>query len=172
MLWAPWRLSYVTAPAREAGCIFCRLPALPDPQSLRAALVLFADERAAVMLNRFPYAHAHLMVVPRVHVGDLASLDDATALALHRQMTCAMKALGAEYGPQGFNVGLNVGRAGGAGIAGHLHWHVVPRWEGDTNFMPVLADTRVMSEHIDVTYERLAPHFAETPQGLEGRRWV
>jgi len=111
------------------------------------------------MMNRFPYAHAHLMVAPRRHTSDLLALDEEAATTVHRGLRAAVAALTAEYAPQGFNIGVNVGRAAGAGIADHLHWHVVPRWEGDTNFMPLLADTRVMPEHIEDTYDRLLRRF-------------
>jgi ATP adenylyltransferase len=155
VLWAPWRLSYVEGAAPNDGCIFCTLPAREGPAARRQALVLASDELAAVMMNRFPYAHAHLMVAPRRHTSDLLDLDATTAAAIHDRVCAAVAALKAEYAPQGFNIGVNVGRAAGAGIADHLHWHVVPRWEGDTNFMPTLADTRVMPQHIEDTYDRL-----------------
>ena len=123
--------------------------------------MLYADEHAVVMMNRFPYSHAHLMVAPRRHTADLLALDATTACAVHTQIQRAVAALGAEYAPHGYNIGINLGRAAGAGIADHLHWHVVPRWEGDTNFMPLLADTRVMPEHIETAYDRLVVHFEE-----------
>ena len=112
------------------------------------------------MMNRFPYAHGHLMVAPRRHTGDLLALDAAESAAIDAELKRAVAALAAEYSPQGYNIGINLGRAAGAGIADHLHWHVVPRWEGDTNFMPMLADTRVISEHIEAAYDRLLRRFA------------
>jgi ATP adenylyltransferase len=159
VLWAPWRLSYIEGAAPNDGCIFCALPAREGAAARRAALVLASDDLAAVMMNRYPYAHAHLMVAPRRHTADLLDLDAETATALHNGVRAAVAALKAEYSPHGFNIGLNLGRAAGAGIADHLHWHVVPRWEGDTNFMPTLADTRVMPQHIEDTYDRLLRRF-------------
>jgi ATP adenylyltransferase len=137
------------------------LPAREGAAERRAALVLAVDDRSAVLMNRFPYAHGHLMVVPRRHTGDWLAIEPDTAMAVHRGLRAAVAALAAEYAPQGFNIGVNVGRAAGAGIADHIHWHVVPRWEGDTNFMPMLADARVMPQHIEDTYDRLLPRFQE-----------
>jgi ATP adenylyltransferase len=135
------------------------LPAREGATERRAALVLASDESTSVMMNRFPYAHAHLMVAPRRHTSDLLALGEEAAAAVHRGLRSAVAALTAEYAPHGFNIGVNIGRAAGAGIADHLHWHVVPRWEGDTNFMPMLADTRVMPQHIEDTYDRLLRRF-------------
>jgi ATP adenylyltransferase len=161
VLWAPWRLSYVADSSRDHSCIFCTLPQREKAASKRELLILASNDRVCVMMNRFPYADGHLMVAPRHHIGDVAALGEALALDVHRQIVRAMAALRAEYRPQGFNVGLNVGKAAGAGYADHLHWHVVPRWEGDTNFMPMLADVRVMPQHLEESYDRLQPHFAD-----------
>lgn len=161
VLWAPWRLSYVEGAAAQQECIFCKLPASEGAAERRAGLVLAADDLTSVMMNRFPYAHAHLMVSPRKHTSDLLALDPATAAGVHGGVRAAIAALTAEYAPHGFNIGVNLGRAAGAGIADHLHWHVVPRWEGDTNFMPILADTRVMPQHIEETYDRLLRRFEQ-----------
>ena len=155
VLWAPWRMAYVGAP-KTPGCIFCTALTADDQ---RAALVL-AQRPALVMLNRFPYASGHLMVAPHRHVADLSVLppDDFQTLmgVLQRAATLVADA----YHPEGMNIGLNLGAAAGAGVADHLHWHIVPRWGGDTNFMPMLADVRVIPEHLDATYERLQPLFA------------
>ncbi|MFQ5478224.1 MAG: HIT domain-containing protein [Candidatus Binatia bacterium] len=161
VLWAPWRLAYVERVDQDQGCIFCEKPALVDPSARREALVLFSDERASVIMNRYPYANAHLMVSPRLHSADLGSLavDDASALMALLQRAIAI--LQRAYSPQGFNVGMNLGRCGGAGIDKHLHWHLVPRWEGDTNFMPMLADCRVIPEHLEEAYDRLLPLFED-----------
>ena len=159
-LWAPWRLTYIESEEKPGGCIFCDLPQLGSPNDRRAGLVLASDDSASVIMNRFPYTHAHLMVAPRVHTADFVRLDPEPTAALQRWLQRSMAALEAVFSPQGFNVGMNLGRVGGAGIADHMHWHVVPRWEGDTNFMPMLADTRVMPQHIEETYDRLLPHFA------------
>jgi len=118
------------------------------------------DERAFVLLNRFPYASGHVMVAPARHVGDLADLEEGEALQIHRLAVATIGALRTTYGPDGFNVGWNLGRAAGAGVVDHVHLHVVPRWAGDTNFMPVLADVRVLPEHLDRARERLAAALA------------
>src|SRR5207237_10452812 len=113
-------------------------------------------ERAFVLLNKFPYASGHLMVAPARHVGDYGDLDDAEAVEIHRLARAAMGALGQLYAPQGYNLGWNLGRIAGAGVLDHVHLHVVPRWAGDTNFMPVLADVKVLPEHLQETRRRLA----------------
>ena len=115
-----------------------------------------------VLLNRFPYANAHLMVAPRVHTADFAKLDADSAASVQAELQRTVAALDRAYSPGGFNIGLNMGRAAGAGIADHLHWHVVPRWQGDTNFMPLFADVRVMSQHLEEAYDRLLPLFADS----------
>ncbi len=160
VLWAPWRLAYVEKDERGDGCIFCDKPRLKGDGERRESLVLYSDEHASVIMNRYPYANAHLMVAPREHTADFVGLpvDAAASLSAVLQKTVAV--LYKAYSPQGFNVGLNLGRSAGAGIDDHMHWHVVPRWEGDTNFMPMLADCRVLPEHIDEAYERLLPLFA------------
>ncbi len=160
VLWAPWRLSYIEDPAPGDGCIFCAKPDLEGAAQRREALVLRSTKYASVMMNRYPYAHAHLMVAPRQHTADFAALPSACAAALHAEMQHAVAALEKVYAPFGFNLGMNLGRTAGAGIADHLHWHIVPRWEGDTNFMPLLAEVRVMPQHIEEAYDRLLPHFA------------
>ena len=161
VLWAPWRLEYIEKQSGTPGCIFCDLPKLTSPAARREALVLKSSERAAVLMNRFPYANAHLMIAPRVHTADYASLPATDAAAVHADLQLAVAALERAYSPGGFNVGLNLGRAAGAGIADHLHWHVVPRWQGDTNFMPMFAETRVISQHLCDAYDRLLPFFQE-----------
>jgi ATP adenylyltransferase len=151
-LWAPWRLEYVGSAGSEPGCVFCSARDGDDADRL----VVMRGEHAFVLLNRFPYASGHVMVAPARHVGDLGELADAEALEVHRLATRAVAALGSLYRPDGFNLGWNLGRVAGAGIADHVHLHVVPRWAGDTNFMPVLADVRVLPEHLDETRRRLA----------------
>jgi len=150
VLWAPWRMSYV-AGKKEPGCIFCHAAATTD---LRRDLVL-AQQPALIMLNRFPYASAHLMVAPRTHTADLGALSPDEFHAVMDSLRTAAARLGEVFRPEGMNIGMNLGAAGGAGVADHLHWHLVPRWVGDTNFMPLLADVRVMPEHLDATYDRL-----------------
>ncbi len=151
-LWAPWRLEYVQHADEQNGCVFCRAAEGDD----EAQLVVRRGERAFVLLNRFPYASGHLMVAPYRHGAGFDTLDDDEALELHRLAVQAIAALRETYGPEGFNVGWNLGRIAGAGIVDHGHVHVVPRWGGDTNFMPVLADVRVIPEHLAETRRRLA----------------
>lgn len=158
-LWAPWRLAYVTGAsgADAGGCIFCE--ALDAPPA--AALVLHRGVRCFVILNKFPYNNGHLMVVPVRHAAALADLDQAELGELAALTRTAEMALARAYAPHGFNVGINLGRAAGAGAPGHLHVHLVPRWEGDTNFMTVVADTRVVPEEPGATAARLRPIFKE-----------
>jgi ATP adenylyltransferase len=140
----------------DAGCVLCRIR--DGEESER---VLARSELGYVVLNRFPYNPGHVMVVPNRHVGDLEGFDDEESLELQRLLRRAVKALREEMEPHGFNIGLNIGRVAGAGLPDHLHWHVVPRWSGDTNFMPVTGQTRVMPELLAETARRLAPRFAE-----------
>ena len=151
-LWAPWRLEYVGSADSAGGCIFCE--ALAGDHEER--LVVHRGERAFVLLNRFPYASGHLMVAPTRHTGDFGSLEPDEAAEVHALAATGMDALRELYRPDGFNLGWNLGRVAGAGIVDHVHLHVVPRWAGDTNFMPVLADVRVIPEHLTATRERLA----------------
>jgi ATP adenylyltransferase len=149
-LWAPWRLEYVQHADELVGCIFC------EPQT---ELLIHAGELALLVLNKFPYSSGHLLVAPNRHVGDFGTLTEDEVLAIHRLATHGIAALRAEYGPHGFNVGWNLGRTAGAGIEAHVHMHVVPRWNGDTSFMPVLGDVKVLPEALEQTAERLRPHF-------------
>ena len=151
-LWAPWRLEYIEQADAEQGCIFCRALEGDDEEGL----VVNRGREAFVLLNRFPYASGHLMVAPSRHVGEFSELGDGEALEVHRLAGQGMGALAQLYGPQGFNVGWNLGRIAGAGVVDHVHMHVVPRWAGDTNFMPVLADVKVLPEHLTETRRRLA----------------
>ena len=152
-LWAPWRLEYIEAADEDTGCVFCRAAAADDDE---AALVVDRGEHAFVLLNKFPYVSGHLMVAPYRHLGDFAGLTDEEVLEVHRLGERGMAALAETYAPQGYNVGWNLGRIAGAGIVDHVHLHVVPRWAGDTNFMPVLADVKVLPEHLLETRRRLA----------------
>ena len=156
-LWAPWRLEYVTGAAggESAACVFCAAldPANPSPY------IVFRGERTFAILNKYPYSNGHLLVVPLRHVGTLAGLDAAELSELAVLAQAAEKVLTEAYSPQGLNVGINVGRAAGAGAPGHLHVHLVPRWDGDTSFMTGVADTRVVPEELDATARRLRPLF-------------
>ena len=152
-LWAPWRLEYIKQAGEQAGCVFCdeATGAIAADESL---LVVLGDA-ALALLNKYPYSSGHLMVAPRRHVGELGKLTDEEALEVHRLAVAAIDTLNRVYGPGGFNLGWNLGQTAGAGIADHVHQHVVPRWSGDTNFMPVLADVKVIPEHLLETRELL-----------------
>lgn len=154
-LWAPWRLANIEG-EKPAGCIFCKFFAEDDD---RRNLVLGKTASAFVVLNKFPYNNGHVMVVPRAHVDCLTGLAPEEFDDLQALLCTAIEVVRGVYGPDGLNVGMNLGRAAGAGIADHLHWHVVPRWAGDVNFMPTLAATRVIPEHLDATWEKLRPAF-------------
>ena len=159
-LWAVWRAEYVKVAAREdVECIFCELPKRGED---RESLILTRGERAFVLLNRFPYNPGHLMVAPYRHVPSLEDLTPEEALELWELTVKSMRALRKAFSPHGFNVGVNVGRVAGAGFEGHVHVHVVPRWNGDTNFMPVVANTKVISESLERVYEELKAAMEET----------
>ena len=151
-LWAPWRLEYIARADEEDGCIFCRAVERNDEDGL----VVHRGHEAFVLLNRYPYASGHVMVAPYRHVGDFSELADGEALEIHRLAGQGIGALAQVYTPQGYNLGWNLGRVAGAGVVDHVHLHLVPRWLGDTNFMPVLADVKVMPEHLAETRRKLA----------------
>jgi ATP adenylyltransferase len=152
-LWAPWRLEYIQQAGEQAGCVFCDAAAggLPAEESLLVVL----DDSALALLNKYPYSSGHLMVAPRRHVGEFGELAEGEVLGIHRLAADAIDTLNRVYGPGGFNLGWNLGHIAGAGIVDHVHQHVVPRWSGDTNFMPVLADVKVIPEHLLETRDRL-----------------
>jgi len=152
-LWAPWRLEYIQSVDEQPGCFLCNAAGSDDDE---AQLVVHRGERAFVLLNKFPYATGHLLVAPLEHGLDFGDLDDATALEVHQLGAAGLRALREVYSPEGFNLGWNIGRIAGAGVPDHGHLHVVPRWAGDTNFMPVLADVRVMPEHLGESRRKLA----------------
>jgi ATP adenylyltransferase len=156
-LWAPWRLEYIQQADELPGCFFCLAAAGGDEERL----VVHRGETTFVLLNKFPYASGHLMVATLRHVGALAALSDEEALEIHRLAIRATEALGSVYRPEGFNLGWNLGRVAGAGVLDHVHLHVVPRWAGDTNFMPVLADVKVMPEHLAETRRKLVTAWPE-----------
>lgn len=158
-LWAPWRMEFVEKGGGDLGCIFCRYPAESGDEADRRNLVLGRSEHSFVMLNKFPYTSGHIMVIPRRHTAALESLPPDEMADLSTLLQKAIGGLKASYKPDGINVGMNLGKAAGAGIADHLHWHAVPRWSGDTNFMPVVGEVRVMIESLDKTWERLRPLF-------------
>ena len=165
-LWAPWRLNYINnaattpdlsklpwLPGAERDCFLCRAAVDPDR---RATLTVVQHELAVVVLNRYPYNNGHLLISPRRHVGELQHLTADEQQELHRWMVQMTGQLQQQLQAQGFNIGLNLGRVAGAGVPGHLHWHVVPRWNGDTNFMPATAGIRVIPQALDSLWELLA----------------
>jgi len=154
-LWAPWRLEYVQSADRQDGCFLCAAAA-SDPVDDAVHLVVHRGERAFVVLNKFPYASGHLLVAPYRHGAGYAELDADEALEVHRLGAAGLEALRTAYEPDGYNLGWNIGRSAGAGVPDHAHLHVVPRWAGDTNFMPVLGDVKVIPEHLLATREKLA----------------
>jgi ATP adenylyltransferase len=151
-LWAPWRLEYIGSADEQEGCVFCLAAAGDDEERL----VVHRGPHAFVLLNKFPYSSGHLMVAPFRHGVELGDLEDEEVLDIHRLARSGLGALAETYAPQGYNLGWNLGRVAGAGIVDHVHLHVVPRWAGDTNFMPVLADVKVLPEHLEETRRRLA----------------
>jgi ATP adenylyltransferase len=152
-VWAPWRLEYIAHAGEEAGCVFCNEAG--GAIDAAASLLVHAGTDAIVLLNKYPYSSGHLMIAPRAHVGTIGEIADDEALEIHRLTVRSVDVLGEVYGPGGFNLGWNLGHVAGAGIADHVHLHVVPRWSGDTNFMPVLADVKVIPEHLLETRDRL-----------------
>jgi ATP adenylyltransferase len=154
-LWAPWRIAYIRGDKPDE-CIFCAKPELDD----EAALIVRRGERCFVMLNGYPYTSGHVMIAPYLHTADLAGLDREISDELMGLTQESLRAIEATYGPDGFNVGANLGTVAGAGVADHVHLHVVPRWEGDTNFMPVVGEVRVLPESLDDTHRRLKEAFA------------
>ena len=158
-LWAPWRAQYIKdSSARPAsadeGCFLCRGLA-DDPSSDRANLLAWRGTHSAIFLNRYPYNNGHLLVAPLIHHGLLGGLEGPHLTEPMLTVQKAVAALDRIYQPQGYNIGLNLGKAAGAGLPGHLHWHIVPRWDGDTNFMPILGQTKVIVESLDELYDRL-----------------
>lgn len=153
-LWRPWRIHYVrnVEKMREEGCIFCSKPAGGDD---RGNLILHRGRGAFIIMNLFPYNTGHVMVSPYRHVGQLEDLDGDESAELMELSALAVRAIKAELQPEAFNLGMNLGKAGGAGFDEHLHMHIVPRWLGDTNFMPVVAEAKVMPESLRDTYDRL-----------------
>jgi ATP adenylyltransferase len=156
-LWTPWRKAFIEGAAASNGaCFLCQLPSESDD---RANHILFRAGHVYVLLNRYPYNSGHVMVAPYAHSGDLSGLDKDVAVELMHTTQQTVAALEAEYRPEGFNVGMNLGKPAGAGVPDHLHVHVVPRWNGDTNFMPLVGNTKVLPETLDQTYDRLEPRF-------------
>jgi ATP adenylyltransferase len=157
VLWAPWRMVYVSGQHVVSGCVFC--VALGGDDDAKQGILKRAPS-AFLMLNGFPYSAGHLMVAPNRHVASPEDLDETESLDLMRLTQQGLGALRAAYRPDGFNLGANLGRVAGAGVEGHLHLHLVPRWAGDTNFMPVVSGVKVIPESLEETFRRLRPHLA------------
>ncbi len=155
-IWAPWRLEYIKGP-KPAGCIFCDAAAGSDDSH---TFVVHRGQQSFIIMNLFPYNTGHVMVVPYRHRSRSVELTDDEMLELMRLTDFSIRAQERAFRPEGFNIGMNLGRAAGAGIDDHLHIHVVPRWVGDTNFMPVLGDVKVIPEHLEATYKQLVEAFA------------
>ena len=155
-LWAPWRMEYIDQNSKETGCIFCEKPRAADR---REALVVAQSAYSVVMLNKYPYSNGHLLVAPKRHEKQLCGLPVNEYDDMNEALRRAVAIVGKIFNPGGFNLGMNLGKCAGAGVEDHMHWHIVPRWEGDTNFMPVLAETRVMPQHLLDSYDRLKPYF-------------
>lgn len=161
-LWAPWRMTYVTRSDKQSAegqCIFC----VDQSQTVsdKERLILHVGRLSLVMMNRYPYANGHLLAAPRRHLGGLSDLSPEEMGDILGLVSRSVEILGQEMSPDGFNVGLNLGEDAGAGLEDHLHFHIVPRWRGDTNFMPVFADVRVIPEHLEALFDRLAERFSD-----------
>jgi ATP adenylyltransferase len=161
-LWCPWRMEYIQSDKNKDICIFCNEMSRPDGIE---NLIIHRGNRAFIILNRYPYTSGHLMVVPNDHLASLELLDTETRSEIMELTAQSMFVLREVYQPQGFNIGVNIGVAAGAGVLDHVHLHVVPRWGGDTNFMSALSDTRVLPETLESTFERL-----QNAWGMKGDR--
>jgi len=158
-LWAPWRTEYISGNKNNKGkCIFCQKP---RENKDKENYILFRGKKCLVMLNTFPYNNGHLMVVPYRHIGSLEQLTPEEGQELVKVSSQMLALLKKVLHPEGFNLGMNIGEVAGAGIAGHLHLHIVPRWKGDSNFMPVISDVKVISESLDETYRKLRREMRE-----------
>ncbi len=166
VLWAPWRMAYIKNARKPAKCIFC---VKPKERRDDRNLLLHRGRHGLVMMNLFPYNSGHLLVAPYAHVRSLEQLPDEVSLDLLALTNLSLKVLRAEIKPEGFNIGVNLGRVSGAGIETHVHLHIVPRWNGDTNFMPLFAETRVMPEHLQATYRKLLARFNKLTAPAAGR---
>jgi ATP adenylyltransferase len=164
-LWAPWRMDYILE-GKKGGCIFCRKP---QEGRDRKNLILHRGDHGFVMMNKFPYNNGHLMIIPNRHCLDLEDLREGETRELFRLMRAATHVLKETLHPQGFNIGMNVGKAGGAG-EDHLHVHIVPRWAGDTNFMPILGGTKIIPQYLEETYKTLCRGFRDFLRKASGRK--
>lgn len=156
-LWAPWRMEYILeAQESEGGCIFCEKPKENDDEK---NLILHRSQRCFVILNKYPYNNGHLMIVPYVHESDFTKISTEIAIDMHLMIRQSILTMQNTIKPHGLNIGINLGRTAGAGIDEHMHYHIVPRWNGDTNFMPVISETKVVSEALHETWEKLSSEF-------------
>ena len=162
LLWAPWRIQYIEN-EKDKGCIFC---IKPKEKNDKENLILFRSSHSFVIMNKFPYNSGHLMVVPYEHKKDFEYLTDNELMDINNLIKISIKVLRKVMNPDAFNIGLNLGKCAGAGIDEHLHYHIVPRWNGDTNFMPVISDTRVVPEAIERTYEKLKSEFQKNEETI------
>ncbi|MFQ5646324.1 MAG: HIT domain-containing protein [bacterium] len=161
-LWAPWRLEYILSDKdKTKGCVFCGIKEIDEEEGLTGRLILKKLKNCFIMMNLYPYNNGHLMVVPYEHADSLEKLSLETSGELTTAVSRSLVVLKKHLSPEGFNIGMNLGKVAGAGIEGHLHWHIVPRWLGDVNFMPVLSETRVIPQHIQESYHQLKPLFDE-----------
>ncbi|MCA8988101.1 MAG: HIT domain-containing protein [Planctomycetaceae bacterium] len=159
-IWAPWRLAYIEQdapapqPKPESGCFLCSYRDQPEEDARN--LVLHRGKHAFIVFNRYPYNNGHLLIAPQGHLGDLTEIPAETQAECQELLVRMVELLRQTIQPDGFNIGLNLGRVAGAGLPGHLHWHIVPRWNGDTNFMPVLAQTKVIPQSLEALYQKLS----------------
>ncbi|HQP91589.1 MAG TPA: HIT domain-containing protein [Candidatus Omnitrophota bacterium] len=151
-IWAPWRIKYITGSKKDKGCLFCRVSRSSNDKK---NLLIFRTDHSVCLLNLYPYNNGHLMVAPKKHTASFDELTEKEALDLMKSVNKAVKLLTKTLKAQGFNVGINMGRVGGAGIEKHLHIHIVPRWTGDTNFMPIISNTKIISQSLDALYDAL-----------------
>jgi len=154
-IWAPWRIEYIKNP-KQKGCIFCKFP---KEQNDRERFILHRGQTCFVIMNYYPYNNGHLMIAPYQHTSDFSNLDDQTKIEMINLIDLSTKALKEKLHAEGFNIGINLGSVAGAGIKDHLHIHIVPRWQGDTNFMPVLGNSKVVSQELHETWETLKEYF-------------
>lgn len=167
-LWAPWRLAFIEKASRLSGCIFCKKPALKEDDK---SFILWRGRHAYALMNIYPYNNGHLLIAPYRHIATLEELPQPVLLDMLQLVQRSLKAIRKAYAPEGFNLGVNQGRAAGAGIEHHIHLHIVPRWGADTNFMPLLGETRVLPQHLKASYARLKAAFDTGHRaGLRPRR--
>jgi len=165
-LWAPWRMEYILE-EKQRGCIFCKKPIERKDEE---NLILYQNKYAFVMMNKFPYNNGHVMVIPKHHCRDLEQLGDQEGQELFHLLRVSSRILKRALHPQGFNIGMNIGKVGGAGVDDHVHFHIVPRWTGDTNFMPILGETKVVPDYLEKTYQKLHSAFRNFMLGKKGMK--